>query len=114
MWMMIQLNRIILYLGKKYRPDYMEDSITKYLTLCQSPEFAVRATLFDGLCLKQQGMFTEAATSYIRMTNELSDLRSAMLLEQAAYCFLLSSPPSPRKYGFHIVLAGYRYVTVST
>ena len=113
--------------GKKYRPDYMEDSITKYLTLCQAPEFAVRATLFDGLCLKQQGMFTEAATSYIRcqhpfmmatsqhvhksftrMTNELSDLRSAMLLEQAAYCFLLSSPPSPRKYGFHIVLAGYR------
>ena len=60
----------------------MEDSITKYLTLCQAPEFAVRATLFDGLCLKHQGMFTEAATSYIRMTNELSDLRSAMLLEQ--------------------------------
>ena len=52
--------------GKKYRPDYMEDSITKYLTLCQAPEFAVRATLFDGLCLKQQGMFNEAATSYIR------------------------------------------------
>ena len=115
--------------GKKYRPDYMEDSITKYLTLCQAPEFAVRATLFDGLCLKQQGMFNEAATSYIRlyecfhrknilhlilkifgrMTNELSDLRSAMLLEQAAYCFLLSSPPAPRKYGFHIVLAGYRW-----
>ena len=42
------------------------------------------------------------------MTNELSDLRSAMLLEQAAYCSLLSSPPAPRKYGFHIVLAGYR------
>jgi len=95
--------------GKKYRPDYMEDSITKYLTLCQTPEFAVRATLFDGLCLKQQGMFSEAATSYIRMTNELSDLRSAMLLEQAAYCFLLASPASPRKYGFHIVLAGYRF-----
>ena len=66
--------------------------------------------MFDGLCLKQQGMFSEAATSYIRMTNELSDLRSAMLLEQAAYCFLLSTPASPRKYGFHIVLAGYRYI----
>ena len=35
-------------IGKKYRPDYMEDAITKYLTLCQTPEFAVRATLFDG------------------------------------------------------------------
>lgn len=95
--------------GKKYRPDYMEDAITKYLTLCQTPEFAVRATLFDALCLKQQGMFIEAAKCYIRMTNELSDLRSAMLLEQAAYCFLLASPPSIRKYGFHIVLSGYRF-----
>jgi len=95
--------------GKKYRPDYMEDAIAKYLTLCQAPEFAVRATLFDGLCLKQQGMFVEAATSYIKMTNELSDLRSALLLEQAAYCFLLAQPASTRKYGFHIVLAGYRF-----
>ena len=33
-------------------------------------------------------MYTESANSYIKMTNELSDLRSAMLLEQAAYCFL--------------------------
>ena len=95
--------------GKKYRPDYMVDAISKYLTQCQSPEFAVRATLFDGLCLKQQGLFKEAAESYIKMTNELSDLRSAMLLEQAAYCYLLSSPALPRKYGFHIVLAGYRF-----
>ena len=94
--------------GKRYRPDYMVDSISKYLTQCQSPEFAVRATLFDGLCLKQQGLFKEAAESYIKMTNELSDLRSAMLLEQAAYCYLLSVPALPRKYGFHIVLAGYR------
>jgi len=95
--------------GKKYRPDYMEDAITKYLTLCQTPEFAVRATLFDALCLKQQGLFEESANSYIRMTNELSDLRSAMMLEQAAYCYLLNAPPNVRKYGFHIVLAGYRF-----
>ena len=31
--------------GKKYRPDYMEDAIAKYLTLCQAPEFAVRYNL---------------------------------------------------------------------
>jgi hypothetical protein len=61
------------------------------------------------LCLKQQSLFTEAAASYIKMTNELSDLRSAMLLEQAAYCYLLAQPASVRKYGFHIVLAGYRF-----
>ena len=31
--------------GKRYRPDYMEDAIAKYLTLCQAPEFAVRYLL---------------------------------------------------------------------
>ena len=41
---------------KKYRVDYMEDSVAKYLTVCQSPEFAVRATLFDALCLQNQGI----------------------------------------------------------
>ena len=42
--------------SKKYPAHYMEDSITKYLSVCQMPEFAVRATLFDALCLKYHGM----------------------------------------------------------
>lgn len=94
---------------KKYPSHYMEDSINKYLQVCQMPEFAVRATLFDALCLKFQGLFLEAAGSYIRLTNESKDLRSSLLLEQAAYCYLLASPPSIRKYAFHIILSGYRF-----
>ncbi len=43
-------------LGKKYPAHYMEDAITKYLQVCQMPEFAIRASLFDALCLKYQGM----------------------------------------------------------
>ena len=74
------------------------------------PEFAVRATLFDALCLKSMGQFGEAAARFMRMTNEQKDLRSALLFEQAAYCHLLSSPmPQVRKYAFHVILAGYRY-----
>ena len=42
--------------SKKYPPHYMEDCIMKYLQICQMPEFAVRATLFDALCLKSLGM----------------------------------------------------------
>lgn len=94
---------------KKYPAHYMEDSITKYLSVCQMPEFAVRATLFDAMCLKYQGMYLESALSYVRMTNEAKDLRSALLLEQAAYCYLLSNPPLVRKYAFHIILSGYRF-----
>ena len=36
---------MVLPTGKRYRPDYMEDAIAKYLTLCQAPEFAVRYIL---------------------------------------------------------------------
>lgn len=43
------------------------------------------------------------------MTSEESDLRSGLLLEQAAYCFLATQPSMYRKYAFHIVLAGNRY-----
>lgn len=43
------------------------------------------------------------------MTSEDSDLRSALLLEQAAYCFLYSEPALYRKYAFHSVLAGHRF-----
>ena len=43
------------------------------------------------------------------MTNEAKDLRSALLLEQAAYCYLMCNPPLVRKYAFHIILSGYRF-----
>lgn len=43
------------------------------------------------------------------MTNDAKELRSSLLLEQAAYCFLLANPPSIRKYAFHIILSGYRF-----
>ena len=43
------------------------------------------------------------------MTNEAKDLRSALLLEQASYCYLLCNPPLVRKYSFHVILSGYRF-----
>lgn len=74
------------------------------------PQFATRATLLSTECLKTAKLYGEAAKQLIRMTSEDSDLRSALLLEQAAYCFLQSQPlPLHRKYAFHIVLAGHRY-----
>lgn len=60
-------------------------------------------------CLKTARLYGEAAKQLIRMTSEESDLRSALLLEQAAYCFLGSAPAMYRKYAFQIVLSGNRY-----
>ena len=41
---------------KKNPNHYIEDAIMKYMQVCQMPEFAVRATLFDAMCLKYQGL----------------------------------------------------------
>ncbi|XP_060805731.1 trafficking protein particle complex subunit 8 isoform X2 [Amyelois transitella] len=90
---------------------YMEESITTYLNTCRMVQYAVRATLLSVLCLSSSGLHGEAAKQLIRMTSEDSDLRSAMLLEQASLCFL-SGPGSKamcRKYAFHMVLAGHRF-----
>ncbi|XP_015513137.1 trafficking protein particle complex subunit 8 isoform X1 [Neodiprion lecontei] len=87
--------------------EYMDDAISTYLNSCKVPQFATRATLLSAECLKGRGLYGEAAKQLIRMTSEDSDLRSAVLLEQAAYCFIGSK--MMRKYAFHIVLAGHRY-----
>ncbi|XP_026758904.2 trafficking protein particle complex subunit 8 [Galleria mellonella] len=90
---------------------YMEESIVTYLNTCRMVQYAVRATLLSVLCLSNAGLHGEAAKQLIRMTSEDSDLRSAMLLEQAALCFLAGpgSKAMCRKYAFHMVLSGHRF-----
>lgn len=87
--------------------EYMDDAILTYLNTCKMPQFATRATLLSAECLKNRGLYADAAKQLIRMTSEESDLRSALLLEQAAYCFI--GPKMIRKYAFHIVIAGHRF-----
>lgn len=36
-------------------------------------------------------------------------LQSAVMLEQASYCYLFSVPQMLRKYGFHLILSGDSY-----
>ncbi|KAF5273376.1 hypothetical protein FQR65_LT04668 [Abscondita terminalis] len=90
--------------------DYLEESIVTYLNVCKMGQFATRATLLSAECLKGRNLYGEAAHQLIRMTSEESDLRSALLLEQAAYNFLsCTRPQMVRKYAFHMVLAGHRF-----
>lgn len=81
------------------------------MSFYRMPQYAVRATLLSVQCLCNRGMYSEAARQLIRMTSEDCDLRSAVLLEQAALCFLCEPVRRalPRKYAFHMVLAGHRY-----
>ncbi|XP_017127642.1 trafficking protein particle complex subunit 8 [Drosophila elegans] len=106
---MAALSAFMLGTAHRKTYDYMEDAIVCYLTVCKLQQFATRATLLSMECLKTARLYSDVAKQLIRMTNEESDLRSALLLEQAAYCFLVTQPPMHRKYAFHIVLAGNRY-----
>lgn len=71
--------------------------------------FAIRSTLLSTEVLKHCGEFGEAAMMFIKLTSEESDLLSALMLEQAAHCFINSQRPLPRKYAFHMTLAGHRF-----
>ncbi|TYK25328.1 trafficking protein particle complex subunit 8 [Cucumis melo var. makuwa] len=69
---------------------------------------ATRCGLWSAEMLKAREQYREAAAVYFRICNE-EPLHSAVMLEQASYCYLLSKPPLIRKYGFHLVLSGDRY-----
>ncbi|KAF5944958.1 hypothetical protein HYC85_019035 [Camellia sinensis] len=58
--------------------------------------------------LKTRDQFKEATTVYFRISGE-EPLHSAVMLEQASYCYLFAKPPMLRKYGFHLVLSGDLY-----
>lgn len=98
---------------------------------------AERCALVSAEILKSQGKYSEAATLLIKMTSEVrnpqdcrrvvspnetgfsfvlsrlpdqdSDLRSALLLEQAAHCFINMRTRMLRKFAFHMILAGHRF-----
>ncbi|KAK8399491.1 hypothetical protein O3P69_003521 [Scylla paramamosain] len=92
-----------------YPKRYLENSLQTYLNVCKVYNFAIRSTLLSTEVLKHCGEFGEAAMMFIKLTSEESDLLSALMLEQAAHCFINSQRPLPRKYAFHMTLAGHRF-----
>ncbi|XP_043921778.1 trafficking protein particle complex subunit 8 [Protopterus annectens] len=93
---------------RSYPAHYMENAIQIYKD-CRCMVLAERCTLLSAEILKSQGKYSDAAAILIRMTSEDSDLRSALLLEQAAHCFINMRNPMVRKFAFHMILAGHRF-----
>ncbi|CAL4116832.1 unnamed protein product, partial [Meganyctiphanes norvegica] len=92
-----------------YPKRYLEGSLQTYLNVCKVYNFAIRSTLLASEVLKHSGEYGEAAMMLIKLTSEESDLLSALMLEQAAHCFVNARRPLPRKYAFHMTLAGHRF-----
>ncbi|KAL1775313.1 trafficking protein particle complex subunit 8 isoform X2 [Sigmodon hispidus] len=94
---------------RPYSAHYMDTAIQTYRDICKNMVLAERCVLLSAEILKSQSKYSEAAALLIRLTSEDSDLRSALLLEQAAHCFINMKSPMVRKYAFHMILAGLRF-----
>ncbi|XP_021562317.1 trafficking protein particle complex subunit 8 isoform X4 [Carlito syrichta] len=100
---------------RPYPAHYMDTAIQTYRDICKNMVLAERCVLLSAEILKSQSKYSEAAALLIRLTSENtwkgmdSDLRSALLLEQAAHCFINMKAPMVRKYAFHMILAGHRF-----
>ncbi|KAG9348071.1 hypothetical protein JZ751_004096 [Albula glossodonta] len=94
---------------RPYPAHYMDTAIQTYRDVCKNMVLAERCALLSAEILKSQTKYSEAATLLIKMTSEDSDLRSALLLEQAAHCFINMRSPMVRKFAFHMILAGHRF-----
>ncbi|KAL1022685.1 hypothetical protein UPYG_G00031010 [Umbra pygmaea] len=115
--------------SRPYPAHYMDTAIQTYRDVCkyddtntltqtrsyqdrvdiQNMLLAERCALLSAEILKSQAKYSDAATLLIKMTSEDSDLRSALLLEQAAHCFINMRNPMVRKFAFHMILAGHRF-----
>uniref|UniRef100_A0A8C3G8W7 Trafficking protein particle complex subunit 8 n=1 Tax=Cyclopterus lumpus TaxID=8103 RepID=A0A8C3G8W7_CYCLU len=94
---------------RPYPAHYMDTAIQTYRDVCKNMVLAERCALLSAEILKSQVKYSDAATLLIKMTSEDSDLRSALLLEQAAHCFINMRNPMVRKFAFHMILAGHRF-----
>ncbi|XP_027350865.1 trafficking protein particle complex subunit 8 isoform X2 [Abrus precatorius] len=106
---MMGLTYFMLDQSRKEAEYCMENAFNTYLKLGSSGEQnATRCGLWWIEMLKARDQHKEAATVYFRICGE-DILHSAVMLEQASYCYLLSKPSMLRKYGFHLVLSGEQY-----
>ncbi|KAK7378868.1 hypothetical protein VNO80_04316 [Phaseolus coccineus] len=106
---MMGLTYFILDQSRKEAEYCMENAFNTYLKLGSLGQLnATRCGLWWIEMLKARDQYKEAATVYFRICGE-DILHSAVMLEQASYCYLLSKPSMLRKYGFHVVLSGEQY-----
>ena len=52
----------------------------------------------------------EAAAGLVAQSTHESHLMAALLLEQSALCYRTMKPQLPRKFAFHLILAGFRFI----
>uniref|UniRef100_A0A5B6ZRC8 Putative trafficking protein particle complex subunit 8 n=1 Tax=Davidia involucrata TaxID=16924 RepID=A0A5B6ZRC8_DAVIN len=106
---MVGLTYFMMDQSRKDAENCMENAFNTYLKIgLPGQRNATRCGLWWVEMLKTRDQYKEAASVYFRISGE-EPLHSAVMLEQASYCYLFSKPPMLRKYGFHLVLSGDLY-----
>ncbi|PKI35306.1 hypothetical protein CRG98_044320, partial [Punica granatum] len=106
---MMGVTYFMLNHSRKEAEYCMENAFNTYLkNVPAGHQNATRCGLWWIEMLKARDQYKEAASVYFHISGEES-LHSAVMLEQASYCYLYSKPPMLRKYGFHLVLSGNQY-----
>lgn len=96
-----------MYMLNKFQRHHIEKAVATYMDPCHSAVLATRASILATDILKGSSPI-DAAKFFVTLTGNDSDLQSALFLEQASRCFILSRTRL-RKASFYYVLAGYRY-----
>ena len=114
---------LCLYLADGSRRD-LEDTLekaTSHYLRGGSPRHASKAALLQLDLLKRpptkgskadalRAGLRDVATGLVAQSTHETHLVAALLLEQAALCFRSMRPALPRKFAFHLILAGSRFI----
>ncbi|CAI5479563.1 unnamed protein product [Closterium sp. Yama58-4] len=107
---MVAVSLFLLEISRREMEQCMESAYASYQRCGPlGARFALRTVFWMIGMFKAKGNFRDAALTLMRASLEESGVKAAVLLEQAAVCFVRVTPPMLRKYGFHMVLAGNRY-----
>lgn len=96
-----------MFMLNKFQRHHIEKAVTTYMDPCKNLPLATRATILATDILRRVSPI-DAANFFITLTGNDADLQSALFLEQASRCYILSRTRT-RKASFYYVLAGYRY-----
>nr|KAJ3420223.1 Trafficking protein particle complex 8 [Polyrhizophydium stewartii] len=106
---MIAITSLMLTDSPKTNIDTLADTVIQNYSDAKCPLYSARAAMWITEMIKEHHNYRDAANMLIRFSGEESDLRGAFFMEQAAICYLRTTPPMPRSYTFHLMLASNRF-----
>ena len=119
-----EMAAVSLFLGDGARKEIDEalDKATAHFLKSSLPRHATRATILQlavqeasqsRAAAKKARDSADAAVALVAQSTQESHLCAALLLELAATSYLAPRPRMARKYAFHLILAGFRFIQCS-